>query len=238
MEKISIDTIEIGNLLFGHSRGNFVIDRKEFGDIFLNFLESAGFDFYGFPCRKLEDFVKVEDGKARKFKPCHISPEELRIKGKHVKSEEMWLDYYELDGNTYCISGHGGKEFEKAWYEWFDSFPEDDANLDSHYEKEPSEEDYPMEFTVHLVEDYIEHNHYFDNGSFLIRPYYWGESEEIKDKPNFVFHETGLEISWYKYPLRDSYCNYEIDSEELKNILNKCLKSLPENVIQKDRNPE
>lgn len=66
----------------------------------------------------------------------------------------------------------------------------------------------------------------FENDTFIINPYYWGEDENIKEEPNFVFKPTGLTISWYKYPLRDSYSNKEITFEELKDILKRCKESV------------
>lgn len=66
----------------------------------------------------------------------------------------------------------------------------------------------------------------FENDTFIIRPYYWGEDESIASLPNFVHKPTGLEISWYKYPMRDAYCNQDIDLESFKKILDECDKSL------------
>lgn len=50
MKEISVDTLEMGNLLFGHSRGAFSIDREVYEPMFQRFLDEAGFDFYGIPC--------------------------------------------------------------------------------------------------------------------------------------------------------------------------------------------
>ena len=66
----------------------------------------------------------------------------------------------------------------------------------------------------------------FENDTFTINPYYWGEDESIMQEPNFVFKPTGLKIDWYKYPFRDSYSNKEITFEELKQILKKCKESV------------
>lgn len=41
--------IELGNLLFGHSRGNFALPRDKYGDSFNSFLVQGGFDSYGRP---------------------------------------------------------------------------------------------------------------------------------------------------------------------------------------------
>ena len=67
---------------------------------------------------------------------------------------------------------------------------------------------------------------YFENEIFIVRQYYWGEDEDTMEKPNFVYKPTGFEIQWYKYPLRDSYMNQNIDFEQLKEIMNKCIESL------------
>jgi len=44
--------------------------------------------------------------------------------------------------------------------------------------------------------------------------------------PNFFYKPTGLSIQWYKYPGRDSYSNKKITNEEFLEIINKCKKSV------------
>ena len=66
----------------------------------------------------------------------------------------------------------------------------------------------------------------FENDVFLINPYYWQDDDDIAEEPNFVYKPTGYEISWYKYPLRDSYANKKIKFKEFKNILEECKKSI------------
>lgn len=66
----------------------------------------------------------------------------------------------------------------------------------------------------------------FNNDTFLVRPYYWGEDEYICSLPNFVYKPTGLEIQWYKWPFRDSYMNQEITIKQFKEIISKCAESL------------
>lgn len=62
----------------------------------------------------------------------------------------------------------------------------------------------------------------YENDIVLINPYYWGNDDAIADLPNFVYKPTGLEISWYKYPFRDSYMNQELTDKELKQIWREC----------------
>lgn len=122
MNKSSPETMELGNLLFGYSRGVYHIEpRMEYQSAFYEFLEANGFDGYGHP-----------------------------------------------------------------------------ADKSDHYE----------------------------NDVFVIRPYYWGEDEEIARLPNFLYKPTGLEIRWYKYPMRDAYASANISVEEFKTILDECSRSM------------
>lgn len=66
----------------------------------------------------------------------------------------------------------------------------------------------------------------YENDTFIIFPYYWGEDEEIACKPNFVYKPTGFKIDWYKYPFRDSYMNQNISKKEFMEIILKCIESV------------
>jgi len=91
----------------------------------------------------------------------------------------------------------------------------------------------------------------FENDTFKIVPYWWGDCtcgadeynftrpedakrEEYKQHcddcmlivPNFLYKPTGFEIRWYKYPMRDSYMNYDITDDEMRGIFRECAKSL------------
>lgn len=120
MKKATIEDIELGNLMFGNSRGEYAVEpREEYQESFACFLDALGFDYHGHDER-----------------------------------------------------GDG-----------------------------------------------------MDNDVFTIRPYYWGEDEVIAELPNFVYKPTGLEIRWYKYPMRDAYSNQDVSVEEFKEILKACLRS-------------
>jgi len=77
----------------------------------------------------------------------------------------------------------------------------------------------------------------FENDVFEVMPYWWGECTCGLDgkqhnnvckliKPNFYHKESGLQVSWYKYPLRDSYSNIELTKELLSTIIDDCIVSL------------
>ena len=120
MKQAKLEDMELGNLMFGNSRGIYHVSPREiYQDIFCDFLKRNGFDYYG---------------------------------------------YRDVD--------HADWEFE--------------------------------------------------TDKFIIRPYYWGEDEDLADLPNFVYKPTGLEISWYKYPMRDAYSNQDVSPEAFKEILEDC----------------
>lgn len=48
-------------------------------------------------------------------------------------------------------------------------------------------------------------------------------------KPNFLYKPTGLKIKWYKYPLRDAYISEKISLEEFRKIIDNCIKSISQN---------
>lgn len=131
--------MELGNLLFGNSRGQYSIDRDN-QELFIEILDKLGFDGYGM---------------------SYINHNE-----NYMKKDKIIDEFDDLDEDTY-----------------------------------------------------------WDLGDFIIRPYYWGDNEEISNKPNFLDKKNNIEINWYKYALRDSYSNEPIDSNyfiELHNrIVNK-----------------
>lgn len=137
MQEINMNTIEMGNLLFGHSCGAFSIDRGEYEPMFQRFLEKAGFDSYGTLCNE--------------------------------------------------AAGHNT-------------------------------------FVIHSSSDTVK----VENNTFSVRPYYWGENKEIMTLPNFVYKPKGIEIRWYKYALRDTYCSHNLSVKEFGEMLDACLRSLRE----------
>lgn len=66
----------------------------------------------------------------------------------------------------------------------------------------------------------------YENDTFVLRPYYWGEDEEVAELPNFIYKPIGLFISWYKYPMRDAYSNMDVSPEAFRQILKECERSM------------
>ena len=75
----------------------------------------------------------------------------------------------------------------------------------------------------------------FENEVFKVNPYYWGEEEDIANEPNFVYKPENIEISWYKYPFRDSYANINLTAEKATEIFNKCKDSMDNISVSKEK---
>ena len=74
----------------------------------------------------------------------------------------------------------------------------------------------------------------FDCDEFSVLSYFWGEclcdDEHVPgcraDLPNFLHKPSGLELRWYKYPLRDSYMSREVPLDEWAQIIAECKSAL------------
>lgn len=73
------------------------------------------------------------------------------------------------------------------------------------------------------------HNSEFENDVFQIIPYSWGER---KNEYHFYHKPSGFKISWYKYALRNAYCNMDINESKFVDILYDCCNSLQEGDIK------
>lgn len=101
-------------------------------------------------------------------------------------------------------------EIEDLWYEAFDCIVDGYGYVEDSYKYGETERGG------------------FENDTFLINPYYWGEDEEIAAESNFVYKPENITIDWYKYPMRDSYSNVELSKEKAKEIFEKCIESVNE----------
>ena len=66
----------------------------------------------------------------------------------------------------------------------------------------------------------------YENDVFVVNPYYWGDDGEIAKLPNFIYKPNNIEISWYKYPMRDAYSNTPITKGLASEIFKHCKESL------------
>lgn len=54
----------------------------------------------------------------------------------------------------------------------------------------------------------------------------WHTDECLLVKPNFLYKKNGLEVRWYKYPLRDSYSNIKLNLKYLMEVIDDCINSV------------
>lgn len=178
--------------------------------------------------------------------------EELQKNGIFVNCDED-SDYYVLNGKCYSICEVLEEKYDEDYEKYdeqFDIYYEALCDwLDENgYEDEEdipygsivpyeiqclkpaklNQDNYKKVKAVTHVIPIKETNEYFENDVFIMRPFYWGECLEIIRKPNFVYKPLGLEITWYKYPLRSATSNINISTEEFNKVIDDCIKSLKE----------
>ena len=211
LDRSNYENIELGNFFFGNSRGEYVVPREEWQDAFQNFLETCGFDFDGhIENPDLFEYIRRDDVPVDSYDESSIPTDTIMKHGKPLGNDE-----YEYFGERYSIE-------DSIIPEYFDLLEQWHAGAIS---EEPDEDVFCIKRAWKHVQNRGEDT-YFENDTFIIRPYYWGDSEEVACKPNFVYKPTGFELEWYKHPLRDSYCNQDIDFRKFTDILEDCKRSL------------
>ena len=102
----------------------------------------------------------------------------------------------------------------ERWSKMFWNYFQDDFDYHMYYEPEQEDREHTTERGG------------YENDVFKTNPYYWGEDEDIMEEPNFLYKPTGLEIQWYKYPLRDTFFNQDISFEEGEKVFKHCAESM------------
>ena len=65
----------------------------------------------------------------------------------------------------------------------------------------------------------------FENDVFAYHYFrYWDGMDD--DTPNFVYKPENVKITWYKYPLRDSFCSHDLTLDQFKEMIDKCIESI------------
>lgn len=83
--------------------------------------------------------------------------------------------------------------------------------------------DVNQELWNYIMEEKYDGTQPFENDTFQIKPYSWGE------EPNdwhFYHKPSGLKISWYKYPLRGVMSNMDITHSQFRAVLYDCMNSV------------
>lgn len=186
----------------------FQMPRGKWQTAFVNFLRKSGFDFDGDPAdESLNQYIRSESYPVYRYDEVEMDPKEIRMKGRKIGDE------YDFNGVRYLITGTAKDNV-------FDDLFED--------RKKNGCKD-TAEFVYRVIKtEKVEKDVWFENDVFLIRSYFWGNSEEISKLPNFVYKPENLVVKWYKHPLRGAYCNQDIDYAQFLKMLEECRISLQE----------
>ena len=67
---------------------------------------------------------------------------------------------------------------------------------------------------------------YYQNDTFTVRPYYWGDDKDLMNLPNFEY--PGIEVWWYKHSNRGVivYSEEPLTLDFLAKMLADCVEAL------------
>ena len=212
--------MELGNAMFGHSRGQYPIDRDSWSNVFFDdFIYEINANCYGIVNGKigyendtfklmpydwdsectcgLEDMIdKWWEGKEHKDN-CYQKLVDKELIKKGWTKSTIWLD--RPKNMSYEKANKIENKIRNKYCKMFNlPFPDGCA----------------VHCTCGLDDSYEE----------------WTKDKEHKSdcrliQPNFLYKPTGFSVMWYKYALRDSYMNQNISLDEFREILNDCVRS-------------
>ena len=208
--------MELGNLLFGNSRGNFqfpnrdIVNSEEWTNLMHNLLQV--YDYH-----------------------CSIDKQYFQNYENNADIEER--THSKIQPNKY-----GGFTLEKNGQIIFELFPYywGDCSCGSEELNEKIEDELIKEiFTDEEYKKYISSNKInkklkekVDKFHKLCDQKMISHKEDcLLLKHNFVYYpntEKEFWIDWYKYPFRDSYMNQNLSEEQILEIFRDCIKEIEE----------
>lgn len=200
--------MELGNAVFGCSRGEYEIPDREAWEAEINrLLDAIDPDHYFYELEFENDTFKLMPyywGECN----CGYDERENEWLKKNSHSDSCYqIDYEKISGYEYCRRDHDRfiEEIIKPLYikhgfnttaeNWWHGYA---VRCDCGYDDR---------FKKWCVENY------HSDDCMLV-------------KPNFLHKPSGFAIKWYKYPLRDSYMNQLIGLRRFAEIIDDCIKSL------------
>ena len=203
--------MELGNALFGNSRGKYPVNRAEWQGLFWGgLLHPLGLTGYGY----CEDGSTINTDVFEIFPyywgecTCGFDYREAEFFDGLMPHEE---DCYQV-ALTRAMKAEGVHDFLGD-------------GMEEIYQRLTSEYGLPMfGCAVHCTckrEEEIK-QWYEENGH---------DPDCPTIKPNFLYKPTGFSIQWYKYPMRDAYANQDITTGEFEEILTHCRESYLREVV-------
>jgi hypothetical protein len=197
--------MELGNLLFGNSRGEHEVDRY-LEEKFVRWMEKLGFDSYG---NKRDWTWSFYENDVFRMQPyywgdctCGYDKKEWRWCEDHKHSETCYQFEYRKIGDTHKFFSKEGKALIEALCRKYGL-------------------SYPSGCAVHCTCDY-------QNDWVAWR----AENEHAETcaliQPNFLFKPTGFTLDWYKYPLRNGYSSEPLTEELIDEMFAECERSMRE----------
>lgn len=207
--------MELGNLIFGCSRGEYEIeDREKFEIIFEKLLDKLGMDY---------DTKEFENDTFSIFPyywgDCTCGFDDYCFTEGHRE------DCYQKELERLQIAA-GGRVDKSGFIEFPSSWSYDKIRKvkDDIYRHLTLKYNLPMAgCAVHCTCDYDERYE-----AWLKKIGYPNEHKEecLLRKPNFHYKPDDIRIKWYKYPFRDSYSNKPLGVVAFARIIDVCLASL------------
>jgi hypothetical protein len=239
--------MELGNMFFGNSRGNYEVPRYIVDSDEWQTLVHKLVQVYDYHCSIEGDYYQnydtanlVVEERTSPIKPDEYGGCELEVDGKII----FQINPYWWDDCTCGAEQENEKKMKKVAkkiftkeeykiYQSFDKLCKDNCPIwkDDNYDK-PIEEQLKI-CTCGTVKKNIELKKKQEAIKDKIAEYERIEREEYiphKDTcrlclHNFIYHpgqEDEFYIEWYKYPFRDSYMNKNLSKDEILAIFKDC----------------
>lgn len=213
--------MELGNMVFGNSRGEFPLDRGEGFEEELNRL----FDAYA-PDRDnswREYGIEFENDIFAVFPyywgECTCGFDSCEFEEKHLDTcYQVELDIERQKAGA-IVGRWGYLDFPNSW-----SYDKERKVEDKIYKELTTKHNLPMQGrAVHCTCDYEQR---YETWLGEIGYPLGHKPDCLLVKPNFCYKPSDFQVQWYKYPLRDSYTNREITLREFRGMINNCIASL------------
>lgn len=214
--------MEMGNLLFGNSRGSVPIERQTgYEDQLKRLLDAGRVDWWhGGETFENDTFI------ARRYYwgdcTCGWEVKDWEFTEKHRPECYQSLVDGELQKEGWLTDKCGF--LRPPEHLSYDEYSKIQDRIRKRFCKE-MELSFPECCAVHCTCDMAER--YTRYRQVVGFPDGCLESCETR-QPNFLHKPTGLRIEWYKYPLRDAYFNRECSLDEFKAIIDSCIASVEE----------
>jgi hypothetical protein len=226
--------MELGNMIFGNSRGQYPVPRDWEDEVRRLFeeIEKQDREFNNYPYQEYENDVFHIFPYYWGDCTCGFEDIQYKIEGElahrpdcyqtRLKEEKLRNGFVrEKAGNIELVTAPDGNSFDSRLFKYW-------RDLENKIQERLCEEfglSFPHGAAVHCTCDYDERygqilaEKGYPEGHLSSCPIIW---------PNFKHKSTGFEIQWYKYPFRDSYMNMNISLDDFSKIIDNCIESLKE----------